>query len=149
MDKSIVVVKADNNTDHLHKELIALSVKLADEQLVYMGEAFKNKVSELPTPLNEKYFKDPDIETFCKVVNNEIVSFVSIAHTVGMIGVHYVYTAIGHRRNGHATELFEHVFNQYNKKDHYFYVIAYVKNANATRLYKKLGFVSNYVTMEL
>lgn len=149
MSKSIILVKPDNQPEHIYSELVKLSSLLADEQLQYIGNAFKSKVSELPTPLNDDYFKDPDVETLCRVVDGNIVSFVGIKHICGMIGIDYIFTLPEYRRNGYVTELFDYLFKMYNKKDHYFFLIAYVKNTEAVKLYKKIGFTSNYVTMEL
>lgn len=129
-----------------NKNIYTRLIKLSNELTTELADQGKKKSNFFD--LGD--FLGDNVHTYCYHNGNTIVSILTFTvNQNNTVNVELFYTAPEHRNKGYGTKLFTHLFDNYPKETHAFYVGPITNGSSTISLYKKLGFNEVYTTLKL
>lgn len=157
--KSPAMVESENNIVAIHgidwngyvyERLAVLANALVEDERQFVNKEFRIKGKTKENVYTRHDFLSSNKVFFCHVKDNNIIAVLSAEkRNNNIISFGTAYTVPEERNKGIMTSLFEVAFTVFPKDNFVYYVGALHKNAGAIRLYQKLGFVTEQITMML
>lgn len=148
-EKGIVEVD-DTFLNRTYDVLVALGNELIEDQAKYESTPYHKKSAINHELYTRDYFESNEVSTFCKVIENDVVSMVRIKFTSPKdITIGPIFTKKDYRGKGLVTSILQHIFSQYPKDKFAFSLGVMPGNKEGITLYEKFGFKPIHIHMGL
>lgn len=150
LENNIVVVNGPDWNSNVYIGLAKLANSLVREEKEFINTYFRMKAKTKEAVYDRVDFINKNKDFFCYVKDNKIVGILGVTKNSNSVIVFGpAFTIPTERKKGIMTDLFEEAFKVFPRKEYAFAIGVLCKNEKAIRLYEKIGFVSDHITMTL
>lgn len=147
-ENNIVLVSGMSFNAHAYEKIIKLADLLGEDERQYQDIEFLKRIGKESNKHDISSFVSPEKETFCYVLNNEIVSMMVVnKRSNNLIILGPGFTLEEHRSKGYMKSIFDTIFEAYPKDKYGIGIGVLTNNEKAIKLYERIGFKPQHMSM--